>query len=81
MSAPNHGDPAEPLLRVVRGDPTDDELAALVVVLAARHAAAAAVLARRGGPAARTAWGDPVRAVRRPLPRGPDAWRRSALPG
>ncbi|MBA2697599.1 MAG: acyl-CoA carboxylase subunit epsilon, partial [Nocardioidaceae bacterium] len=32
-----------PLLRVVRGDPTADELAALVAIVVARRAAAAVV--------------------------------------
>ncbi len=72
--------PVQPLLRVVRGEPTAEELAALVAVLAARQAATAAAVdrARR---APRPAWGDPATAVRRPVTPGPDAWRRSALPG
>jgi len=70
-----------PSLRVVRGEPTAEELAALVVVLTARAAAAE--------PPARPqpAWADPAGRLpvrRRPLPgpprRGPDSWRRSALP-
>ena len=76
-----HGDDdTRPLLRVVRGEPTDEELAALVAVVASRQAASAA-LARRGEARRRSPWADPARAVRRPLPPGPDAWRRSALPG
>jgi hypothetical protein len=63
-----------PYLRVVRGEPTAEELAVLVAVLSARSAAPA--------PAApsRPAWADPGRRlglVHRP---GPGAWRRSALP-
>jgi hypothetical protein len=61
------------LLRVVRGDPTPDELAALVTVVAARAAA------RRPAPQRRPAWGDPAMALGgMPIP-GPDAWRRSTL--
>lgn len=72
----------QPLLRVVRGDPTADELAALVAVLAAR---AAGLAARAAGPAAaahgsRTAWNDPARRMREPLHPRPGGWRGSALP-
>jgi hypothetical protein len=64
------------LFRVVRGTPTDEELAALVVVLAA-----AAALPRTGAQAlARSAWNDPVARLRRPLPVGPAAWRTSTWP-
>jgi Acyl-CoA carboxylase epsilon subunit len=66
--------PAEPLLRVVKGDPTPEELGALVAVVAAL-----------GGPAApatrRTpVWNAPVRMQRRDLRQGPGAWRSSGLP-
>ena len=63
------------LFRVVRGEPTDAELAALAVVLAV--AAAAPPPAR---PLARSAWTDPAARLRRPLPVGPGAWRASAWP-
>ena len=62
-----------PLLRVVRGNPTAEELAALVAVLTAR--AAAGPPPRRP----RSAWADPARQLFAPRV-GPDAWRRSALP-
>ena len=65
------------LFRVVRGTPTDAELAALTVVVAA--VAAAPRTAPR--PAARSAWNDPAARLRRPLPTGPGAWRVSGLPG
>ncbi len=65
------GSDVRPLLRVVHGQPTDDELAALVAVVTAR-AEASPQRAR-----ARSAWGDPARQVRRPLAHGPDAWRLS----
>lgn len=61
-----------PKLRVVRGNPTPEETAALVAVLTARAAPA-----RPAAPAShpRTAWSDPARQMRRPLPHGPGAWR------
>ena len=62
-----------PSLRVVRGDPTPEELAALLaVVTAAGEAPAEPERARRGG------WSDPARQLRRPLTPGPNAWRASA---
>ncbi len=69
-------EPGTPLLRVVKGDPTPEELAALVAVVAARNAAAAA--ARSSRPRPRSEWGHPSRAHRRPHRFGPDTWRRSA---
>jgi len=65
--------PSKPVLRVVKGDPTPEELAALIAVIAARSAA--------GAPAKkplRSEWGHPARAVRGAHRPGPDAWRRSA---
>ncbi|MHA6785176.1 acyl-CoA carboxylase subunit epsilon [Pseudonocardia saturnea] len=64
------------LFRVVRGEPTDAELAALTVVLAA---------AASGGdddaPARpRDRWSDPAAAMRVPLTVGPGAWRTSYWP-
>jgi len=66
-----------PVLRVVKGDLTPEELAALVAVVAARNAAAAHA-ASRSKKRPRSEWGHPVRAVRGPHRPGPDAWRRSA---
>jgi len=64
-----------PYLRVVRGEPTAEELAAVVAVLAARSAAAPA-------PARppRSAWADPARRLGLTHRAGPGAWRRSTLP-
>jgi acyl-CoA carboxylase epsilon subunit len=80
MTRTPHDDqpPAPPLLRVVRGDATADEIAALVAVLLARSADAEA-----SGPARSVSgsWADRTRQLRRPLSPGPGAWRRSALPG
>ena len=71
-------EPVTPLLRVVKGDPTPEELAAVVAVVAARNAAAAAAAARAAKPRPRSEWGHPARAHRRPHRFGPDTWRRSA---
>jgi Acyl-CoA carboxylase epsilon subunit len=67
-----------PVLRVVRGDATPEEIAAVVAVLLSRAAALPDSAAPRR-PA--SAWADRSRQLRRPLHPGPDAWRRSALPG
>jgi len=69
----------EPLLRVVRGQPTDEEAAALAVVLAAKLAASPAPGRARRGSAG--GWADCARALRTPLARGPGSWRNSARPG
>ena len=66
-----------PLLHVVRGDPSEEELAALVTLLRARSAAADAA----DRPMPRSAWADPARRLRAPVAPGPGAWRRSGLPG
>ena len=68
----------KPVLRVVKGDLTPEELAALVAVVAARNAAAA-IAAARTEPAQRSEWGHPARQVRAPHVVGPDQWRRSAF--
>jgi hypothetical protein len=70
-----------PLVRVVAGHPTPEEVAALAAALAARRAA----LARQASAtaAARPAvggWSDRRRLLRMPPAPGPGAWRRSALP-
>jgi hypothetical protein len=64
----------EPLLRIVKGDPSPEEVAALV-----------AVIATLGGPAdappRRTpVWSAPRRLVRVTHRHGPGAWRASGLP-
>ena len=70
-------DDERPLLRVVRGDATPEEIAALVAVLLARSADAEAPGAARS---VSNAWSDRSRLLRRPLFPGPGAWRRSGLP-
>lgn len=61
-------------LRIVRGNPSAEELAALVAVVASRPS---------GQPGARTnrsAWARRHRLARPPLRPSPSAWRDSALP-
>ena len=71
----------EPLLRVVAGQPTDEEAAALAVVLAAKLAARPAPGRAGAEHAAVGGWADRARAMRAPLTPGPGAWRRAAGPG
>jgi hypothetical protein len=68
-------EPAEPLFRVVRGTPTDVELAALSVVLAARARPADEPTPPTQGP---TAWAASARGGRTVGRPGADAWRMSA---
>ena len=67
-----------PVLRVIRGDATPEEIAAVAAVLLSRPALADAP---PPAPPAPSAWADRSRLLRRPLHPGPGAWRRSALPG
>ena len=67
-----------PVLRVIRGDATPEEIAAVVAVLLSRAAAADTPPPARPAP---SAWSDRSWLLRRPLFPGPGAWRRSALPG
>ena len=69
--------PVTPVLRVVKGDLTPEELAALVAVVAARNAAAAHAAARVTKQP-RSEWGHPARMARRPHRFGADQWRRSS---
>ena len=66
-----------PILRVVRGDATPEEIAALVAVLLARSADAEAPGQARS---VSGSWADRSGQIRRPLSPGPGAWRRTALP-
>jgi hypothetical protein len=63
-----------PTLRIVRGDPDTVELAAIVAVVAASASASQA----GSPPRSRSAWADPHRTVRAPLPTG--GWRASSSP-
>jgi hypothetical protein len=61
----------QPVLRIVRGGPTDDELAAVLAVITAKAAAHPQFTHPR------SAWADPAHQLRRPLSPGPGAWRLS----
>ncbi|MFF5207195.1 acyl-CoA carboxylase subunit epsilon [Streptosporangium sp. NPDC000396] len=79
-------------LKVIRGNPTPEELAALIVVLAARVSPAAPVDSPAALPASPaehspsspssppfpSAWADRSRSKRWPLVPGPGAWRAGA---
>lgn len=67
-------DAAPPLLRVVNGDPSPEELAALVVVIAALGSPAAST------PRRTPVWNEPRRLHRVPQHHGPGGWRASGLP-
>ena len=71
---------AKPILRVVKGDLTPEELGALVAVISVRNAAAANAAARTR-PKIRSAWGHPATMARKTHRFGPDQWRRSAFGG
>ncbi|MFJ2112604.1 MULTISPECIES: acyl-CoA carboxylase subunit epsilon [unclassified Streptomyces] len=67
------------MIKVVRGNPTPEELAAALAVVQARAAAAAAP---EPAPAAPAGWSSPTRIARRPVPApGPRAWARTYWPG
>lgn len=65
-----------PLLRVVRGDPDEAEIAALAAVVAGL----AAAQPEDTTPARRSVWSDRAALVRRPQFPGPGSWRASVLP-
>ncbi|OIJ65093.1 acyl-CoA carboxylase epsilon subunit [Streptomyces mangrovisoli] len=67
-------------IKVVRGNPTPEELAAALAVVRARAAAAAA--APEPAPRGRDAWADPSRIAAHRLPQpGPASWARTFWPG
>ncbi len=70
---------ASPLLRVVRGDATPEEIAALVAVLATRGGGGESD-ARSQPRSVKNTWSDRSRLLRRPLSPGPGAWQASGLP-
>ena len=67
---------SEQVLRVVKGEPTAEELAALLAVVAARVAAPAPA----DGPERASNWATYWRNSRTPLHPGPGQWRASAHP-
>ncbi|MFI1162430.1 acyl-CoA carboxylase epsilon subunit [Streptomyces sp. NPDC020801] len=67
-------------IKVVRGNPTPEELAAALAVVRARAAAAAAL--PPGAPTPRDSWADPARLTAHRFPHpGPSAWARTYWPG
>ncbi|MFF7655516.1 acyl-CoA carboxylase epsilon subunit [Streptomyces sp. NPDC007983] len=67
------------MIRIVRGNPTPEELAAALAVVQARAAAASAAAQGEGVP---EEWSDPARTIpshRVPQP-GPKAWRTTYWP-
>ncbi|MFE0258283.1 acyl-CoA carboxylase epsilon subunit [Streptomyces sp. NPDC059010] len=67
-------------IKVLRGNPTPEELAAALAVVRARAAAANAL--PPGAPAPRDSWADPSRIARQRLPQpGPTTWARTYWPG
>jgi hypothetical protein len=69
-----------PFLRIVRGNPDDEELAALTAVLTAAASAPEPDPGGPAGPQHRSHWADRARLLRAPLHPGQGAWRASALP-
>ncbi|MCX2184903.1 acyl-CoA carboxylase subunit epsilon [Streptomyces sp. SKN60] len=69
------------MIKVVRGNPTPEELAAALAVVQARAAATAAAAAAGDGPKLPEGWSDPARIARSVRPRpGPRSWARSYWP-
>ncbi|MFF9123491.1 acyl-CoA carboxylase subunit epsilon [Streptomyces sp. NPDC014889] len=67
------------MIKVLRGNPTPEELAAALAVVRARAAAAAEP---SGAVGPRDAWSDPSRLAARRVPSpGPAAWSRTYWPG
>jgi hypothetical protein len=67
-------------IKVVRGNPTPEELAAALAVVRARAAVAAATPS--GAPTPRDSWADPSRIAAHRLPQpGPTTWARTFWPG
>ncbi len=65
-----------PVLRVIAGSPTPDEVAVVVSVLSAVAASAAPA----DQPVRLRSWASPARALRRRPAPGPTTWRDSNLP-
>jgi hypothetical protein len=69
--------PDSPLVSVVRGQPTDAEVAAVLTVLRLASAAVSSEPTIQT-PAKLSPWSNKSLLLRRPIAHGPDAWRRSA---
>ncbi len=75
MTSTDSGEEQRPVLRIINGDATPEEVAAVVAVLSTIGGGSAAPAPRRT-----PAWAAPHRLVRRTLPHGPGGWRASSLP-
>jgi hypothetical protein len=64
---------SQPVLRIVKGDPSPEELAALTALVSV-----AGVEPEQPAPPLRGRWNDPAHSHRRPLSPGPGAWRAAA---
>jgi hypothetical protein len=71
VSATDSAAEARPALRIVRGDPTPEELAVLTALVTASETTTASPTQRPS----RGHWTDPRLLVRRQLYPGPGAWR------
>ena len=69
--------PDRPVLRIVRGEPTDEEVAALVTVVAALGTGTGTGTAAAPP---RSQWRNRARNIRPAIGPGPGAWRASGLP-
>ncbi|WP_404957155.1 acyl-CoA carboxylase epsilon subunit [Streptomyces sp. 147326] len=68
------------VIKVVKGNPTPEELAAALAVVQARAVVLAS--APSGAPPVADEWSTPARVARRRLPQpGPRAWGRTYWPG
>ena len=63
--------------KVIKGEPTEEELAAVIMVLTAQASRAAEAKAKAS---LKAEWNAPHRGVRKPFEHGRGTWRRSALP-
>ncbi|MGW5878410.1 acyl-CoA carboxylase subunit epsilon [Nocardiopsis terrae] len=77
MSAPDLPSHRPPHLTVVRGEPSEEEIAVLTAVLGARAAAARAAAEEPEPERPVSGWRDRSRGMRAPLRPGPGAWRLS----
>jgi Acyl-CoA carboxylase epsilon subunit len=71
-NAADEAPPARPVLRIVRGDATPEEIAALLAIVAARGGGEATEQV-----AAASAWAAPAQQLRQPVPTSPGSWQRS----
>jgi hypothetical protein len=73
-------DDGRPFLRVIRGDASDEEIAAIVATLAAVAAARKRGAENTEQAPVKSQWAARSRPMRAPVRPAPGGWRRSALP-